>query len=157
MDYEARVATVTTDLGKRKEKEQYGQTEVRLEAMGSRSHASEGQVNDISINSTVHDDPNEMSPEMEEMKEKKCELHKSSECLQEITKIFKERIDDAGYTWTKKHFVWNLETETSVREAWDAKAFGRHADFLRDIKGSLLSTEAADLNRIKLFLCLLSP
>ncbi|GJW18225.1 hypothetical protein Tco_0621918 [Tanacetum coccineum] len=28
-------------------------------------------------------------------------LDKSSECSREITKIFKERIDDARYTWTK--------------------------------------------------------
>ena len=31
--------------------------------MGSSSHASEGQVNDIPNNSAINDDPNETSPE----------------------------------------------------------------------------------------------
>nr|GEY80954.1 PDR ABC-type transporter family protein [Tanacetum cinerariifolium] len=68
----------------------------------------------------------------------KDRLDKSSECSREITKIFKEIIDNAWYTWTKKHFVWDPKTETSVREAWDAKASGRYADFLRDIKGKMV-------------------
>ncbi|GJX35633.1 hypothetical protein Tco_0247190 [Tanacetum coccineum] len=35
----------------------------------------------------------------------------------------------------KKHVLWDLEAKTSVRVAWDAKASGRYADFLRDIRG----------------------
>nr|GEX76819.1 hypothetical protein [Tanacetum cinerariifolium] len=31
----------------------------------------------------------------------------------------------------KKHFVWDLEIETNVREAWDSKASSRYTDFLR--------------------------
>ncbi|GJS19255.1 PDR ABC-type transporter family protein [Tanacetum coccineum] len=79
-------------------------------------------------------------------------LDKSSECSREITKIFKERIDDTGYTWTKvsqptknfyfgefkKHFVWDPKTETRVRKAWDAKASGCYADFFRDIRAKMV-------------------
>ncbi|GKA07821.1 hypothetical protein Tco_0687045 [Tanacetum coccineum] len=73
------------------------------------------------------------------MEENKCELlDKSSECSREITKIFKERIDDIGYTWTKKHFVWDPEAETSMRKAWDAKASGRYADFFSDIRAKMV-------------------
>ncbi|GKC60543.1 zinc finger, CCHC-type, retrotransposon gag domain protein [Tanacetum coccineum] len=47
------------------------------------------------------------------MEENKCELlDKSSECSREITKIFKERIDDIGYTWTKV----SQPTKTSILE-----------------------------------------
>nr|GFC55242.1 PDR ABC-type transporter family protein [Tanacetum cinerariifolium] len=74
-------------------------------------------------------------------------LDKSSECSREITKIFKERINDTGYTWTKvsqptknfyfgefkKHFVWDPKAETSMRKAWDAKASGCYVDFFTDI------------------------
>ncbi|GKA39516.1 hypothetical protein Tco_0732067 [Tanacetum coccineum] len=34
----------------------------------------------------------------------------------------------------KKHVLWDLEAGTSVRVTWDAKASGRYADFLRDIR-----------------------
>nr|GEY27646.1 PDR ABC-type transporter family protein [Tanacetum cinerariifolium] len=75
--------------------------------------ASEGQVNDISNNSTINDDPNKTSTkyaidildnpsnEREQGQVANGSLDISSECLREITKIFKERIDDAWNTWTK--------------------------------------------------------
>ncbi|GJR61288.1 hypothetical protein Tco_1503450 [Tanacetum coccineum] len=86
---------------------------------------------------------------MEENKVRVVEwiLDKASECSQEITNIFKERIDDTWYTWTKvsqptKNFYFgefkDLEAETSVRKAWDSKAFGRYADFFRDIRTKMV-------------------
>nr|GEZ45514.1 PDR ABC-type transporter family protein [Tanacetum cinerariifolium] len=38
----------------------------------------------------------------------------------------------------RKHFVWDPETETRVRKAWDAKASGRYADFFRDIRAKMV-------------------
>ncbi|GJX46320.1 ribonuclease H-like domain-containing protein [Tanacetum coccineum] len=71
---------------------------------------SEGQVNDISNNSTINDDPNETSTEnaidildnplngRKQGQVANGSLDISSESSREITKIFKERIDDAWNT-----------------------------------------------------------
>ncbi|GJS18143.1 hypothetical protein Tco_0412615 [Tanacetum coccineum] len=130
----------------------------------SRPHASEGQSNDIHNNSTINDNIAETTLEntignlnnpsngRKQMRVVNGLSDKSSECSREITKIFKERIDDTEYTWTKvsqptknfyfgefkKHFVWDPEAETSMRKAWDAKAYGRYANFFRDISAKMM-------------------
>ncbi|PWA75734.1 hypothetical protein CTI12_AA240440 [Artemisia annua] len=136
----------------------------RLGAGESRPHASEGQSNDIPNNSTINDGTNQTTPEniienldnpsngRKQVQVVNGLFNKSSACSREITKIFKEKIDDTGYTWTKvsqptkdfyfgefkKHFLWDTKAETSVRVAWDAKASVRYTDFFRDIRAKMV-------------------
>nr|GEW48001.1 hypothetical protein [Tanacetum cinerariifolium] len=112
----------------------------------SRPHVGEGKSNDIPNNATINDNTDETTTE---------NLNNPSngrKQVQVITKIFKERIDDTGYTWTKvsqptknfyfgefkKHFVWDPKIETRVRKAWDAKASGCYVDFFRDIRAKMV-------------------
>nr|GFB08040.1 PDR ABC-type transporter family protein [Tanacetum cinerariifolium] len=130
----------------------------------SMPHVGEGQSNDILNNVIVNDNTDETTTEnttenlnnpsngRKQVQVVNGLFDKSSECSREITKIFKEKIDDTGYTWTKvsqptknfyfgefkKHFVWDPKTKTRVRKAWDAKASGRYADFLRDIRAKMV-------------------
>ncbi|GJX49664.1 hypothetical protein Tco_0276509 [Tanacetum coccineum] len=134
-----------------------------MEVGGERPRVGETQSNDIPNNATINDNTDETTTEnttenlnnpsnrRKQVQVVNGLLDKSSEWSREITKIFKERIDDTGYTWTKvsqptknfyfgefkKHFVWEPETETRVRKAWDAKASGRYADFFRDIRAKM--------------------
>nr|GEZ39436.1 hypothetical protein [Tanacetum cinerariifolium] len=120
----------------------------------SRPRVGEGQSNDIPNNATVNDNTDETTTEnttenLNNPSNGRTQVQfvnglfdKSSECSREITKIFKEKIDDTGYTWTKvsqptKNFYFG-EFKTRVRKAWDAKAFGRYADFFRDIRAKML-------------------
>ncbi|PWA95625.1 hypothetical protein CTI12_AA049210 [Artemisia annua] len=140
-------------------------TRQTLGAGESRPLATEGQSNDIPNNSTINDDTDQTTPASviienldnpsngrKQVQVVNGLFDKSSACSREITKIFQERIDDTGYTWTKvsqttkdfyfgefkKHFLWDPEAETSVRKAWDAKASGRYADFFRDIRSKMV-------------------
>lgn len=134
-----------------------------------RSHASDRPSNDSLRDSTINNDDNESSrenqnvgngsggdvgmtensPDGDERKQLRVvngRLLRSSKCSRAVTKIFKERIDDKAYTWTKvsqetkdfyfeefkKHYIWDPRTETQVKKAWDAKASGRYTD-LREI------------------------
>ncbi|GJY28030.1 PDR ABC-type transporter family protein [Tanacetum coccineum] len=142
------------------------------------SRPGERQSNDIPNNATINDNTDETtlknttenlnnpSNGRKQVKVVNGLLDKSSECSREITKMFKERIDDVGYTWTnvsqptknfyfgefKKHFVWDPEPETIVRKAWDAKAYGRYADFFREIRAKMESIYKRPPTGFKLFL-----
>nr|GEX81958.1 PDR ABC-type transporter family protein [Tanacetum cinerariifolium] len=111
----------------------------------SRPRVDKGQLNDIPNNATINDNIDETTTKnttenlnnpltgRKQVQVVNGLLDKSSECSQEITNIFKERIDDTGNI-----FVWDPETETRVRKAWDAKASGCYADFFRDIRAKMV-------------------
>ncbi|GJS81697.1 multidrug resistance-associated protein 5 [Tanacetum coccineum] len=121
----------------------------------SMTHDTKGESNGIQNGSTINGDTNATSPAYvtdnlhnpllpkgrKQVRVSKGLFHNSSECSRQITRIFKERIDKAGYTWTKvsqstKTFTLenlSLEIETNVRETWDSKASSHYTNFLRDI------------------------
>ncbi|GJT91461.1 hypothetical protein Tco_1080306 [Tanacetum coccineum] len=106
----------------------------------SRPHASEGQSNDIPNNSTINDNIAETTPEntiknsnnplngRKQVRVMNGLLDKSSECSREITKMFKERIDDTGYTWrkvsqpTKNFYFGEFKKPRQHEGTWDAKS-----------------------------------
>nr|GEV59147.1 PDR ABC-type transporter family protein [Tanacetum cinerariifolium] len=126
-----------------------------LEARESRPHASEGQSNDVHNHSSMNDNTDETIFEniiknLDNPSNGRKQVHvvnrlldKSSECSREITKIFKERIDDKGYTWIKasqppKSYILKNLSRDKREGSMDTKASGRYADFFRDIRGKMV-------------------
>ncbi|GJY50022.1 PDR ABC-type transporter family protein [Tanacetum coccineum] len=98
----------------------------RGRARVSRTRASEGESNSIQNGSTINCDTNETSP---------------ANVTDYVTDNLRNPSLQEGRkpVWVlkgliKKHFVWDLEIETNVKEAWDSKASSRYTDFLRDIR-----------------------
>nr|GEW20381.1 hypothetical protein [Tanacetum cinerariifolium] len=93
----------------------------------SRPRVGEGQSNDIPNNATINDNTDETITEnttenlnnpsngRKQVQVMNGLLDKSSECSREITKIFKERIDDTG-AWTNFTSHWATSKYKEIQE-----------------------------------------
>ncbi|GKD06306.1 PDR ABC-type transporter family protein [Tanacetum coccineum] len=86
---------------------------------GVRTHATEEESTGIQNGSTINVYINETSP---------------ANVTANMTDSLHNPSLPEGRKPIRKHFVWDLEIETNVREAWDSKSSSRYTDFLRDIR-----------------------
>nr|GEU76929.1 PDR ABC-type transporter family protein [Tanacetum cinerariifolium] len=124
----------------------------RLGAKESRPHVSEGQSNDIPNNSTINDNTDETifeniienldnpSNGRKQVQLVNGLLGKSTSARERLQRYLKKEsmihgtLGQRYLSLQKVIFRRIQEAETSVRVEWDAKASGRYADFLRDIR-----------------------
>lgn len=74
--------------------------------LGSSSHASEGQVNDIPNNSAINDDPNETSPEnVIDNLDKSRSVHERLQRYSKKELMMQSTLDKGVSTYNKLYFA----------------------------------------------------